>query len=152
MTNKGRTNDKSMQLFSWNAVAKCRPHRCPARDECPHEKIGRCTIQTKYLRSVEKVIFKNYLGVLSEDQFFRVGMHLIPLYKILSRLKIEELGVKKIISRDKNKKMVVHPIYKEIRETIKMIEFTWKSLGLKPTPLEERKNNKKPKTVSGVMT
>ena len=58
------------------------------------------------------------------------GMHLMPMYRTLARLKIEELGVNNIITTSDTGRKQANPIYKEIRDTIKLIDSLWHSLGL----------------------
>jgi hypothetical protein len=53
----------------------------------------------------------------------------MPLYKILCKLKIEEMGVVQAVLPGKYGARA-NPVYKEIRETIKLIAYMWKSIGL----------------------
>ena len=76
------------------------------------------------------MIFNNFGEVLDEPTFYRVGMHLMPMYRTLCRLKIEELGVNHIITTSDTGRKQANPIYKEIRDTIKLIDSLWHSLGL----------------------
>jgi hypothetical protein len=84
----------------------------------------------KYLKAVTQVIMTNYEKNLDEGQLYRVGMHIVPLYRNLCRFKIYELGVGSVVHTDEKGKRTVDPIYKEIREHIKLIEQMWKSVGI----------------------
>ena len=122
---------KGMQLWSWDAVPECYVDVCKISDTCRYEKGGRCTVQLLYVKSVNELIFRNFEG-LDEPTLYRIGMHLVPLYRHLCKLKIEELAVTNALyTTDKGIKKI-SPIYKEIRETIRQIEMQWKALDLKP--------------------
>lgn len=125
---RGNYDDK-YKLFSWDAIDSCYPE-CKLYDYCSFEKIGRCTLQVKYIRALSEVIFENFADDLDESTMYRVGIHLVPLYKMLVKLKMEEILVKNYVKDGK-----VTPILKEIRETIKTIEQMWMVLGLSKTKL-----------------
>jgi len=126
---RGTTPDGSIMLYSWDVVQECIGDDCPAYLICKFKKVGRCYAQTQYLRAISSVVFRNYQN-LTEPQLYRIGMHLVPLYKTLIRLKIEELGVTSVLYTDGRGNKRVNPLFKEIRETIKTIESTWKTIGL----------------------
>ena len=67
---------------------------------------------------------------LTEPVLFKIGMHLVPQYKMLLKMKLAEMGIEGVIGVDLNGKPYIHPIYKEIRETIKCVNATWALLGL----------------------
>jgi len=125
--NKGKIDTKKM-MYAWDAVRECDREDCNAFLMCPHPKNSHCTTQVLYLESVLSVILSNFN--VEEDELYRIGMHLIPLYKMLCRLKIEELGVSSYIYTTDKGNFNAHPILREIRETIKMVESMWKDLGL----------------------
>lgn len=123
------------QLWSWDALTPCTANNCPAATRChylspdndPPEK---CQVMLKYLKASAQVILTNYEKNLDEGQLYRVGMHIIPLYRNLCRFKIYELGVRSVVHTDDKGKRTVDPIYKEIREHIKLLEQMWKSVGI----------------------
>ena len=117
-------------LYNWDAVQECIDEKCPAHSMCGYVRKGRCTVQLQYLKSIGTIIFRNYEHLLTEPLLYRIGMHLTPLYKTLCRLKIQELGVKNIVNIDDKGIHRIHPVFKEIRETIKIIDMTWSKLGL----------------------
>jgi len=149
------------KLFSWDVVPKC-PQPPPTDDEgnvppgfliCPAialcsfdkstlQKEVKCGVTTQYLRGTAEMIFNNFANLLSEDDFYRVGMHLMPLYRMLVKLKIHELGVRRAVTTSDRGVTKANPIYKEIRETIKSIESMWYNLQL--SGINKRKGIKKP--------
>jgi len=117
-------------LFSWDITMDCTDTLCPATSLCEYEREGKCKAMTLYLKGVTNVIIGGHIDDLSEAQLYRVGMHLMPLYRTLIKMKIEELGVGRVVSSDDKGKFFSHPIYKEMREQIKLIEMMWKTIGL----------------------
>lgn len=130
---KGRIQGEegALKLFyAWDAVPECEGERCAAYRTCPYHKGGQCSTIREGLRGLSLILFRNFNEVLSEDVLFRVGMHLMPLYKSLLKLNIEEMGVDRAVYADDKGMYRAHPIYKELRETIKQLEYAWKTLGL----------------------
>lgn len=125
---------RGVTIVSWDAIPPCRGDGCSIWDICGKKdsriSSSHCGVLYEYIGNVNLMIYRNYADQLTEPMLFRVGMHLIPLYKQLCRLKIEELNVFELIGEVKGK-WQVHPILKEIRETVKQIEMVWSSLGLK---------------------
>lgn len=118
-------------LFSWDVVPKCTDELCPANQLCDYPRnVGKCQVTAVYLRAAAQTIFQNFSEILDEPTLYRIGIHLMPAYRTLCRLKIEELGVTKVISISSQGKPTANPIYREIRETIKLVEFLWEKLGL----------------------
>ena len=126
---KGNYGDE-LALYSWDAVPDCKDERCKAHFMCEFDRRGKCTTMMQYLKGTSQMIFKNFGEVLDEPTFYRVGMHLMPMYRTLCRLKIEELGVNNIVTTSDTGRKQANPIYKEIRDTIKIIDSLWHSLGL----------------------
>lgn len=124
------SHKKNIRLFSWDAINDCTDTRCIASEFCTYDRRGKCTIQANYLRAFSEVMFNNFGDFFSEADFYYVGMHLTPLYKTLCKLKIEELAVTRVVNVDEKGIRRVNPVYKEIRETIKLINILWKSMGM----------------------
>jgi hypothetical protein len=86
------------------------------------------------------MIHRCYREQLEQDEtlLFKVGMHILPLYKTLCKLKMDELSTVHPIFVTHRGDRKADPVYKEIRETIKMINMAWKDIGLrKPSePIE----------------
>jgi len=128
---KGNSDDDN-QLYSWDAISDCLGDECACFEMCEYSKIGKCRLQLNYIKGITNIIYKNFSAKLDEPTCFRVGMHLIPLYGILCRLKMEEIVVNRAVHMTKGG-FKIHPIYKEIRETIRGIENMWKNLGFNGT-------------------
>jgi len=129
------TSPEGHQLWSWDALTVCTQEQCPAATRCHYlspdlKPPDKCQVMLKYLKSATQVIMTNYEKNLDEGQLYRVGMHIVPLYRNLCRFKIYEMGVRSVVHTDDKGKRTVDPIYKEIREHIKLIEQMWKSVGI----------------------
>jgi hypothetical protein len=123
-----------IKLYSWDVLPLCRSEQCPAAPFC-HYITGalepeRCWVVGKYIKHTVDVIFGNIGDKMTESQLFRVGTGLIPLYRNLARLKIEEAGMNSALIRGRMKSTSPQPIYREIRAHVKDIEALWKSIGL----------------------
>jgi hypothetical protein len=66
---------------------------------------------------------------MNDDILYKVGMQLVPLYSMLCRQKIVEKSVGNIAYEDAKGITRIHPIYKEIRETMKTIAVISKEIG-----------------------
>ena len=127
------TDNKGQMTYSWDVIQKCRGANCPAAEQCPY--VGElsdeddCRVMKKYMRSVSLVLFTSVKGATAAQRY-QIGMHIIPLYKTLCKMKIEELGISAAVSMTSRGTMQVNPIYKEMREIIKVIDQVWKSIGV----------------------
>ena len=115
-------------FYSWDAMQDCRVEECPAFRMCVYEKRGKCMIMQKFLKAcASSLIFKN--PDINQDTVFRVGTELMPLYAQMVRFFIEEIAIKDASSTNRGK-ISVHPIFKEIRECIKLIGITRQKIGI----------------------
>jgi hypothetical protein len=130
---------KGKALFSWDIVASCTGDKCPAYLRCPFDdkdgKKDRCVVQLKYVKAAGMMMFKNYAKVLSSFQLYAFGLHVMPLIAALIKLKLIEigLGVEDIVQVGKTK--YIHPVFREIRETIRAIYSTCREVGIDPKTL-----------------
>jgi len=133
------TGKSGADLFSWDVVQECQADECPAASKCQYLERAmeqtscppvKCSVMATYLKSVSTTILGNYEDKMDEGQLFRVGMHIVPLYRNLVKMKIEEIGVRSVVNVDEKGKQSINPLYKEIREYIKLIEQMWKSVGI----------------------
>jgi hypothetical protein len=132
------TGRSGNSLYSWDALQDCTGDDCPAAPSCQYlqkvrgrgEEMEKCKVMASYLKSVSTTILGNYEDQMDEGQLFRVGMHIVPLYRNLIKMKIEEIGISRVVTVAENGKMSINPLYKEIREYIKLIEQMWKSVGI----------------------
>lgn len=118
-----------INLYAWDATPRCTNEDCPATRMCHYQREGRCRVASNYMQAATSVIIRNFANELDEPRLYQVGMHLLPLYRMLCKLKIEEVGVERAVSVGRYGPKA-NPIYKEIRETIKLLLHAWKSLGL----------------------
>ena len=129
---KGADSDGTA-TYAWDVGQKCRHAECPALPECHYEvnveSDGDCRVFRNYVRAASVVLYQDQVGLTTAERF-QIGMHIIPLYKILCKMKIEEVGVRSVVSLTDRGSFQVHPIYKEIRETIKTIDQAWKSINM----------------------
>ena len=121
--------------YTWDTVSECRLENCPAATRC-HYLDGmsageECKIMKKYLRAVSMILYDDHIEI-SAAQRLQIGMHIIPLYKTLCKMKIEEVGIVSALHETSRSTLQVNPVYKEIREIIKVIDNVWKSIGVKP--------------------
>ena len=120
---KGKLGD--VQMIMWDALPDC-TDECPIFDKCPYDyKRIKCEMRRRYLESVMTSLEK---GVQKKDEMsaLTVGLMVAPLFTALISFKIFEHSLQhQVMLRTK-----VHPIYKEIRQTIKEISSLLKDLGI----------------------
>lgn len=121
------TKDKRMHV--WTAVQNCEGFDCPLCGQCGYtpDDSSRCKLLVAYLRNVEEMLVSSFGAYLNEDGMFRVGMHLLPLYKQLARLKMTEMTVS---HGDVSNGRTIHPVFAAIRSCVSAIDNAWKALGL----------------------
>lgn len=123
---KGRIGQT--QVLLWDYVGPCSGDKCPVSKDCPYGREHRCGLERYFLGAVLKPFFElAYKYENSPDPFVMqwIGIHIIPLYRILARLYKEELMLERPVVGKK-----VHPIYGEIRTTIEAIRKEWNQSGL----------------------
>lgn len=137
---------KKAKVFSWDAVDLCEKNECLAWKRCPYKKTINanpvyehlCYVEYNYLRAVEYVLFTDLAPRFSQDSLMQAGLQLVPLYRMLCKFQIAEMsvGIKDVIIQGKVMPLA-HPIYREIRQTIKSIGDCWGSLGIRGTKAME---------------
>ena len=132
---------KDVKMFAWDGIQECNGglvdidddqammNRCPVADICTYVKRGKCAVQVKYLESLYSSILGTYT-YLDEPMLFKIGMQVIPLYLQLVKLQIVELALRHPTYISDKGTIMIHPIFKEIRETLKTIHIMWKDLDL----------------------
>lgn len=106
----------SIQIRMWDALPEC-VEECPNWDTCPDSKVRKvCELRRKYIQS----IFTDLNPLFKKDKFTRhkAGMLLIPLYTQLINFKLAAHSTQYDIYSGKGK---INPVFKEMRETIKLI-------------------------------
>jgi hypothetical protein len=114
----------------FDAVQDCRNTNCPIVLSCPYAKSGKCSVETKYLKAIFESITEEMVKQMTQPLLNKVTLHLIPLFHQLIRFQITAYSVAEPVYETRLGVVKVHPIFKEIRECIKAIENTQKSMGL----------------------
>jgi len=142
-----------MVNYAWDVVQKCQGVDCPACMVCPYIEVltveDECKVMKRYMRSVSLVMYEAQSKNITAAQRYQIGMHIIPLYKTLCKMKIAELGVRDVMQVTSRGTMQVNPIYKEMREIIKVIDQVWKSIGVGASKLGDIKPDFAPKGQTG---
>ena len=128
---KGKFNATSL-FYSWDAVPMCREENCPIVEMCNYAKgpTIKCQIHSQFLKSLSIILYRNFAEVLDEPKLYRVGLHMMPLYKMLCKLLIEEHAIQNAIYLDDKGVRRANPVFKEIRDTLQAISKEWRALGL----------------------
>lgn len=122
---KGATKE-GIPVVMWDAVPHCEPETCKMEQVCPYTHSGKCGVKLKYLNHV----YTSLIGQVNEDDaiaLFKIGFHLVPLYGHLIQFKMEEYGSRVMYADEKGKRSI-NPIFREIRETIKVINTIMKDM------------------------
>ncbi len=119
------------KLFAWDAVQDCSQSDCCVAARCNYMKVGRCGLQVSYLRTLTDTICSTY-KYLDDIQYFKIGMQIIPLYSHLLRLKLLEMSITDVVYENSKGIKFIHPVYKEIRQTLSTIHLMWKDLEINP--------------------
>ena len=135
-------------LLRWDPATTCN-ETCVVYDECPYEKKGRCSLEMTYMNTIYRNLVnpdpaKGIAEYLSDFELQRVGLHLMPLYQQLVKMKKVAHAVENMIVSDKKGSLKIHPIFSEIRAVIRDIAKEMKEIGI------EAKWKKKFGTVKGV--
>jgi len=124
--NKGSIG-KDRTLIAWDAIQNCKDNECMVSDRCSYDKKGKCGVQVDYLTTLTQVIMDRY-KFLDEMALFKIGMHIVPLYSQLCRMKILEMSLNDIEIIDNKGRIMIHPVYKEIKNTLVVISMMWRDL------------------------
>ena len=136
---KGKLNDTEVVL--WDAVQPCDPDSCSLarvnRCRFSHNLPERCTVQMKYV----KLVFKTFYAKLGETAMadplvmHKIGLHVMPLYGHLIKFKLVEASLTSPTFVTEKGDVKIHPVYKEIRQTLAHVETMLKgvflSIGMK---------------------
>jgi hypothetical protein len=125
-------NDR-LPFLIWESVDLCDKEHCAAGKTCKAyvqagKYDGKCPIQHKYVRSVADVVFSSISAKASALTLLEIGMHIIPLYNQLAKLKIIEasLGGQLMVMTPKGP--ILHPVAREIRACIMTINAITKEV------------------------
>lgn len=127
--------ENKLLLYSWDFIHDCLQDKCPGFAACTYTcrkavAIVKCPVSTEYLKAIITVIHQELRPQMNQVQLMKVGLHLMPMYAIMSRLLIAEMGVVQVTTENTAKTIRVHPVFKEIRDTMSAIDKAWVSIGL----------------------
>ena len=128
--NKGEIR-KGVELFAWDGIQECQEEDCIVYEKCEYLKRGKCAVHVSYIKQLTDTICVSY-KYLDEMQYFKIGMQIIPLYSHLLRLKLLEMSLPNIVFENNKGVKFIHPVYKEIRQTLITIHMMWKDLEMTP--------------------
>lgn len=120
---------KGVSLYAWDGIRECTNLECPVVDQCKYVHCGKCAVQVEYIQTLYNTILNTY-SYLDETMLFKIGMEIVPLYVHLIRLQIIELSLNTPIVFSEKGNIGIHPVYREIRETMKAIGSMWKNLEI----------------------
>lgn len=126
------TNGDGLQYVSWDLLDDCIGEDCPIYPYCKTvytRQSVKCEAQKHYLNHVYKTLVMNKED-LSQDKVDSIGLMVIPLYRQLFKLKVEESGIGSATLEDSKGKKYIHPLLREIRATIGEIVKTMRTLEL----------------------
>jgi hypothetical protein len=139
----------NVPIFSWDFVGKCKREECGIFERCnyaggmnintsEYNKLGDiCWTQKRYVDHVFNTLIFENKDRMTPEQSVHLGLFIMPLFGHLIRFKIAEAGNDDTMVTTYKGARVVNPIYKEIRETVKVLTFAMVKLGLDGTGLEE---------------
>lgn len=108
---------------------RCDPSTCPIGADCAAIGGDKCQLHKDFLRHIIKMVYKyEEDGLLSPHALHTAGILIIPLYTHLFKFYLVEMGSSSPVMYGKS--VYIHPIYREIRNTIKTIQDMWASIGL----------------------
>jgi hypothetical protein len=125
--NKGFIDGKT--IIAWDTIASCKAKECMVYDRCSYLKRGKCGVQIAYVTTLTSTIMSRY-KFLDELSLFKIGTHIIPLYSQLCKMKILEMALETVDIIDEKGRILIHPVYKAIRETLTTITIMWRDLDI----------------------
>lgn len=119
---------KGQTLFAWDGIQDCSMEKCVVYNKCNNAlHKGKCAVHVNYIRTLYDIIISTY-KYLNEMQYFKIGIHIVPLYSHLFRLKLLEMSITDVVYVNNKGVKFIHPVYKEIRQTLSTIHLMWKDL------------------------
>lgn len=144
---------KGKQLRFLGQVGDCLKDKCPIKHVCKFKPKGRCTVVYNFLTSLylSWVDPVDGLGdILTQIQFDRIGIHLIPLYHQLIRFQLETIPLEEMTYENRAGTKSAYPQYREIREIQHQIRLEHKDLRLHELWEKKFGKEKAPPTTKGL--
>ncbi len=118
-------------IMTWMPIPSCTPKKCSLKKmgKCKVKIAPECLVEKGYVDQVYSEILEDRIKGMTSDQKLAVGTMIIPLYHQLVKFKMMAL----VIDHDGDSIMHskagvrIHPIFREIRETMKAIDALWRS-------------------------
>lgn len=122
-----RSKDK---LTGYQYVNKCDVQTCPISDACPHaQSVVQCKLHKDYMTGITNGIQELIAtGAVDKVQLSIVCHNILPLYNHLFKFQILEMAQDSPVIY--GKQLYMHPVYKEIRNTVKTIYELWRGIGV----------------------
>lgn len=111
-------------------------HICSVWNKTGNEDIGElmsreCPVEKLFMDGVEGPLL-TALGSMPDDdevRSMRIGMHVVPLYQMLFKMYLLQMSLGSLVSQNKQGTIQMHPVLKEIRETLKTIGYELDRMG-----------------------
>lgn len=129
----------SLPVVVWHNLLDC-DEECVVSDSCSdlysHVK---CVRNRHYFDYILDACLKTYGSYMNEKMMVQIGMHIMPLYSQLFKLKLLEssLSISGMMSVNKQGTLTPHPVYKEIRQTINVLDHLWGKVGGKGLMIDD---------------
>ena len=115
-------------VLRWDPAQLC-GEDCVIYEECPYVKKGKCSLEVNYMNNVFNNINKMN-DMFTDIEMQRFGLHLVPLYHQLIRMKKEAYSLRRVSVSSKQGVVAIHPIFGEIREILRSIGKEMRELGV----------------------
>lgn len=125
---KGLTKTRH-RIILFDAAQPCR-ESCPIYNKCPYEKAGKCRVEITYLKALTDSLLEDIGDAMDQRLLNKITLQLFPLFQQLIRLQIYAYSIENVVYETARGTPAVHPIFKEIRDTIRAIESTQRSMGM----------------------
>ena len=122
-----------LPMVVWSALADC-DEKCPLIGKCEKENDGeKCEVMKDYFSNIINSAIATHGSYMNDKIAVSIGMNIMPLYAQLFKFKLIEqsLGMNEMVRVNKKGDMSMHPLYKEMRECIKLIDGLWTRIGMK---------------------
>lgn len=123
-------SSSGVDLAIMDYALKCRGAECDIYETCPYsEGYELCQIHKEYTSHIIKMVYRyDREGKLNDHQLHIIGMTMMPLYTHLFRFQLAEMALSTPVVYGKT--IYMHPVYKEIRNTTKLLFDIWAKMGL----------------------
>ncbi len=121
----------NMPVVIWNSVMDCN-EECIVCDSCDlYGNNLKCEKMAEYFNYILDSAISTYSSYMNEKIMVQIGLHLMPLYAHLFKLKLYEstVPISNLMTINKKGTMRTHPIYKEIRDAVNAVDSLWGKIG-----------------------